>query len=680
MILSTSQDIQVVSNTPVHAIFLLSFCNLHKVSMSAQNLTAINKQSNKQSHIHYALKVANATEHLFEVCMFIQLTKSDSASSIELALPAWIPGSYMIRDFARNIHRIECPDNNVDMEQLDKQTWKLRSKDGQTINCLSVSYFVYANDLSVRSAFINDEYAFFNGTSVFLSIKHKPNITHKVSILDWQNKLTSQTNNIATSMPPLPESRDNEPLTQQAACQHPLVKESYDCYTHYICKDYYDLIEHPAIIGQFEQHSFTVNEHTFNIVFTGDNGLNLARIEKDLRPIIAHHISLFNEFPCEDYWFLTLLCNNGFGGLEHTASTVLHYSRNDLPTLGDSNYSNQSSELTINEPGYQTFLSLCSHELFHTWHVKRIKPLIMHQPNLSHEVYTPQLWIYEGFTSLYDDLSLARSKLISPERYVEILNSVFSRLLRSPGRFSQSVSQSSFEAWSKFYKQDAGSINHIVSYYNKGTVVALCLDIHLRQLTNNEYGLDHVMQHLWNDYGKPNIGTTDNVITTLCKKYFDVDIQQFLYVATETTMDLPIANSLEYIGLKLHLRSMQTFADKGEKAVKPSNNLIYDLGFNAKNHNGFLKVLSVQSSRAGSQAGLKIDDLIIAIDAKQCNDHVFINRLACASENEQLSLHVLRDGRLIRLDYPVLPAVFDTADIKIEDEVLFEKWLGISTG
>ena len=598
-----------------------------------------NNDSNIQAAIEYKVKVANASEHLFEVTMKVTLPNNDRLSVVA-AMPAWIPGSYMIRDFSRNLHSLQTNDADINIKQIDKQQWEITCTTKSQITEFTLHYLIYAYDLSVRSAFINDEYAFFNGTSVFLCIREFEYLSHKVIIGDDQDTLLP---NITTAMP---RAKTNK---------------------HTFCSaDYYELIDHPVLIGKFEDYYFDIQGHRFHIVFTGQHDFDFPRIEKDLTKIIKHHIRLFGEFPCKEYWFISLICNQGFGGLEHLSSTVLQYSRFDIPSVGD-------AEIMSKE--YQQFLSLCSHELFHTWHVKRIKPSIMHQPNLFEEVYTPQLWIYEGFTSFYDDLSLARTRLISPHQYLQILNETITRLIRNPGRLKQSVSMSSVEAWNKFYKQDAASINHIVSYYNKGAIIAICLDITLRQLSNNKVSLDDVMRQLWLQYGHKNIGTSDDVILRLCQREYDIDLSSFLHLATLTTMDLPLPTLLQSIGLNLTFRASHHFKDKGGESALSAN---FDIGAVFASLDKSLKVISIQENRAASIAGLQLEDTIIALNKWQCDESRFMQVLNRSTLGETLPLDVMRDGRLITLSFKVLPAVPDTCEISVSNMSAFEKWLGIA--
>lgn len=600
-----------------------------------------------QSSISYQVSPVNVSEHLFEVTMRICLVGPHKEQALKLTLPAWIPGSYMIRDFARNIIQIDCIDGAHQLEKLDKQTWQITHKNNETIEHCAVIYRVFAFDLSVRSAYINHKYGFFNGTSALLNLVGYDDNPHYLQILR-----TPQTAlwDIVTAMP----HTSHQPLHLS---KNDLVYRS---------DDYAALIDHPVLMGQLCKASFEVDGVLFHIVFTGEQTMDLQRICEDLKPICRHHIDLFGECPVDEYWFMTLLCEQGFGGLEHKACTVLQYSRFDLPMMGDPEQKTES---------YQQFLSLCSHEFFHAWHVKRIKPKPMVNPDLSKETYTPQLWIYEGFTSLYDDLTLARSGVISPLEYCQILGQSFTRLLRNPGRHIQSIADSSFDAWTRFYKQDASSVNHIVSYYLKGSIVALALDITIRQQTHDKHSLDDVMCQLWQQYGKNESGTLDDVIADICEQEFGVDVRSFLHVAVKSTMDLPLSSMVNSIGLSLNLRASESNADKGGKPAK--HILQRDIGAIFAEEALGLKVNQVLAGSAAATSGLQLNDVIIACDTFKTSVSHFTRCLNKTPVNSSIALHVMRDNQLIELMFLAQPAQLNTCYFTIENELKFKQWLNI---
>jgi predicted metalloprotease with PDZ domain len=589
--------------------------------------------------LSYHIEPENLAEHVFKVKIHIPPSEHET---IHLALPAWIPGSYMIRDFCKNIHLLNAknPQNETQaLTQLDKQTWQISgAKDG-----IIITYQVYAFDLSVRGAYLFDEYAFFNGTSTFLEWREWDQQSINLSIVNNQCKNGWR---VATALKKTTVSVANDESTH-----------------HYKCENYQELVDHPVLMGVYEQHTFEVNGIQFHMVLSGKTETDIERICNDLKPLCQHHMQLFSGFPEKEYWFITLLCEDGFGGLEHRASTALMFPRFHLPMKFESHHIPKE---------YEQFLSLCSHELFHTWHVKRIKPEVMINPDLSVEQNMEQLWIYEGFTSLYDDLSLARTKLITSQRYAELLGENLTRLMRTQGRHKQSLAQSSFEAWTKFYKQDAASHNNIVSYYNKGAVVALALDISIRQLSGNRYSIDQLMQLLWIHHGSKNIGTPDDIIQTLCKQHFNIDLNSFLSIALYTTMDLPIDTLVRSIGLKLHLRSKTSISDKG--GVPSKDTIKHAFGAVYKDQGSGVLLQSMQDKSPIVKAGAQIGDVLIAMGEWQVNSRN-LQRLLDNQTRHEVNITLLRQGRVVQSLLTIEPAIRDTVYFSIEQVALFEDWI-----
>jgi predicted metalloprotease with PDZ domain len=592
--------------------------------------------------LSYHIVPENLAEHVFNVKISIPPSKHEL---VHLTIPAWIPGSYMIRDFGKNIHLISATTSSGHKQsviQTDKQTWKvLNARDG-----LTISYQVYAFDLSVRGAYLFDEYAFFNGTSTFLEVKEFTADAIAPISLCIENNQVANNWQLCTA------------LKQSSVSQSEISTKHY-----FTCEDYQELIDHPVLLGQVEHATFEVMGTKFHVVFSGKTETDIERICADLTPLCEHHINLFGELPEKDYWFLTLLSDDGFGGLEHRASTALLYPRFHLP---------MRAERKITSEHYQRFLSLCSHELFHAWNVKRIKPEIMISPELSREQCMEQLWIYEGFTSLYDDLSLARTKLIDAQRYIEILGENLTRLNQTQGRHKQTITESSVNAWTKFYKQDAGSHNHIVSYYNKGAIIALALDITLRQKTQNNYSIDQVMQVLWNNYGSKNIGTPNDVIHEICQKHFQVDISEFLNTVLYTTEDLPIDALVQNIGLNLHYRTQNSVSDKGGRASDES--IKHAFGASYKDQDSGVLLQTLQDESPIVRAGAQIGDILIALGQWQVNSNN-LQRLIDNQQGTTVEISLLRQGRLLRCEMPIEEARTDTIYLTIKDADMFQKWI-----
>lgn len=589
--------------------------------------------------LHYQLSIYSWQQHLFDVILTVP---SHESQTLSLTLPSWIPGSYMVRDFAKNIVSLAAKNTESDepiaCAKLDKQTWEVETQ-GEAV---TITYRVHANDLSVRSAFINDEYAFINGTSAFLSVEGFEQQPCKLQIIkpavaNWR---------AYTSMPMTDDMPDS---------------------WEYEVADYAEFIDHPLYIGVCNFHSFEVEGVTFELLFSGRNNLDIERIANDLTPICKHHMQLFGDpQPIKRYLFMTLLADTGFGGLEHRDSTALLFPRFDLPMVGESD---------TKTDGYITFLSLCSHELFHTWHVKRIKPEVMVKPDLQKETYTNQLWIYEGFTSFYDDVTLARVGAISPQKYLDIVSQNITRLLQNAGRFKQSVAESSFDAWTKFYKQDASATNAIVSYYTKGGIIAFGLDLLLREKSNNEINLDLLMRHLWDQYGRDEKGTPDDVIATVCKQDFDIDISGYLADVVYGTKDVPLENCLSNIGVELLTRTKVSADDKGGKTS--AEGMKRQLGANCKPAPIGLTVTQVFEGLAAADAGIMVNDIIIAVNGFVVNQ-AKLQRILDATNTGQVSLSLIRDGRLLTGDLDIRNAREDVCNFSIVDERKFSAWLGLN--
>lgn len=595
-----------------------------------------------QDVLHYSLSVSNWRAHEFTVVLSVPAHKE---KILTLTLPSWIPGSYMVRDFAKNIVTLSAATATsgtvLPITKHDKQSWSIDTQ-GQACE---VKYVVYANDLSIRSAYINDQYAFINGTSAFLAVSGYENAVCQLSISIPEHDQHVKNWEVHTSMP-----KNSASSQEKVWC---FKTESYD-----------EFIDHPLYIGVADTHEFTVEGVTFTLLFSGNNNIDYARIAKDLTPICRHHLALFGDpQPIQSYLFMTLLADTGFGGLEHKYSTALLYPRFDLPMVGDSDKKSD---------GYITFLSLCSHEFFHTWHVKRIKPDVMVNPDLAKENYTNQLWIYEGFTSYYDDVALARTGVIEPQKYLDIVGQNISRLLQNAGRFKQSAAESSFDAWTKFYKQDASATNNIVSYYTKGGIIAWGLDILLRSKSDGEITLDTLMKLLWERYGKDESGTPDNVIQTLCLNSFGIDVQPYLDAVVYGTDDVNLSELVTAIGLKYATRARVSSEDKG--GLSPLPGIKHQLGATLKPAPLGLSVTQVYEGLAAMTAGIQLNDIILALNGHVVNQIKF-QRMLDNAQTTHVTLTVIRDGRLLSLELPVIEARKDMAFFEISDETVFKNWL-----
>lgn len=597
--------------------------------------------SNLQSTIRYQVSIKSVIGHILTVRLDID---DPQPMGQILSLPAWIPGSYMIRDFAKNItdfNALDATGTIIAYHKMDKQTWQLAPHLGK----ISVEYNVYAFDLSVRSAYLDDEFAFFNGTSLFLAVQGQTDSACTVELVKPKGTAMDKWR-VATTLP-LAENTD------------------WHEFGRYQAKNYDELIDHPILMGDYDIVPFTTNKVKFELILAGGHNSDTQRMEKDLSKICEHHIQLFTDTPpMERYLFITMLTGDGFGGLEHMSSTALLYKRDDLPSIADKE----------NMPeGYRRFLSLCSHEFFHSWHVKRIKPRELHNANLLAERYTEQLWIYEGFTSYYDDLSLQRCGVISTESYLELMGQNLTRLHRNSGRLKQTVTESSFDAWTKFYQQDASAINNIVSYYNKGAVIALCLDLLIRQNSAHQHSLDDVMRLLWTHYGSKNIPTEKNVIQVLLQEYIQLNLEDFLQSALYTTDELPAVKLLETFGAQVKFRARSTLHDKGGKAVEDSIRNAFGATVTALETG--VKVTQVEENTPAFKAGLQVGDVLLALNRWQVSVDKLSAMLDAYYVGEILSLHVMRNQQMKLFNFVVEPAPKDTVFIEIFDQTKFNNWM-----
>ncbi|MCL1076715.1 M61 family peptidase [Parashewanella spongiae] len=585
--------------------------------------------------IHYRVFPSNPNAHLLSVEIIIDDPNLDQ----QLWLPSWLPGSYMVRDFARNIIDIKATDQYLSpiiLNQLDKQTWQALGE----VNQLIVTYQVYAWDLSVRSAHLDSTHGFFNGSSVFLAVKGMESTPHQVTI---NKPKTKQFNDwkLATSM------------TRQSG-------EHFE-FGSFVAENYDELIDHPVEMGNFTSATFEANGIPHDIVLTGKHNTDLKRLKADLKAICEYQLDLFGApAPFERYLFLTTVLGNGFGGLEHRASTALMCSRTDLPFNG----------MTKMNKGYRTYLSLCSHEYFHNWNIKRIKPIEFSPYQLEQESYTKQLWAYEGITSYYDDMITYRAGTVDVQEYLNMLSETFTRVYRGKGRFIQSLKSSSFNAWTKFYKQDENAANAIVSYYTKGALFALFLDLTIRKETNNQKSLDDVMRLLWQNFGLKKQGTQENshqeIIEQLLGRNCD-DIFAYL----DVTDDIPLTPLLNDVGIELRMRSNNGVKDIGGGDVQGFN---IDFGAKFKPEPFGLKILSVINDSAAQKAGLSADDLLISANNLQVSSDLE-QQIQHASISEKIQLHWFRRDELMTGFLQIEAAPLDTVSILISDKSKAKTWL-----
>jgi len=586
--------------------------------------------------IRYTITPVDPAAHLFEVT----LEADAPESGMQFVLPAWIPGSYMVREFARNIVwlKAEVDGAQVEIEKADKHTWRL-GRVSAGAKAVRLHYAVYAWDLSVRCAHLDQNHGFFNGTQVFLRAVGRETLAHRVRIdapagvRDWT---------VATT---LPEASGRGAAKRRG-------------FGWYVAADYDTLIDHPVEMGRLTWASFDVRGVPHDFAINGRHDCDLARLTADLEKACEAQCAVFGDAPPPfgRYLFMLTVVGDGYGGLEHRDSTALLASRSDLPFVG-------MKETT---EAYRGFLGLCSHEYFHAWNVKRIKPAAFAPYDLQQENYTRLLWLFEGFTSYYDDLALVRAGLISRDEYLGLLAKTMSAVQRGAGRTLQSVADSSFDAWIKYYRQDENAPNAIVSYYAKGSLVALALDLALRGKSGGEKSLDDVMRLLWLRYGDGS-GVPETALPAVIREATGIDLARLLRQATEGCDDLPLGKLLKSAGVTL------TWESDGE---------LPSIGAKLASEGESVKLAQVFHGGPVHAAGLSAGDLLIALDGLRVKAGGLDARLARLSAGATVSVHAFRRDELFETRVQLAPAAPVKAKL-VEDKraakpaaALRERWIG----
>jgi predicted metalloprotease with PDZ domain len=576
--------------------------------------------------IRYRIVPEQPEAHLYRVTCTVA---EPDPSGQEFALPAWIPGSYMIREFARHVVsiRAESRGKRLAIEKLDKHTWRAQpAADPLTVVCE-----IYARDLSVRGAYLDTRHAFFNGACLFLRVRGQESARCEVEILrprgaryrDWR---------LATAM------------TASGAKLHG--------FGVYRAADYDELIDHPVAMGELALASFRACGVTHEVAITGRHRADMARLARDLKRLCEQHIRFFGEpAPMKRYVFLVTALGEGYGGLEHRASTALLCSRDDLPRRGEAKVSER----------YRTFLGLASHEYFHTWNVKRIKPAAFTPYDLDRENYTTLLWAFEGVTSYFDDLALVRCGLIGRKDYLELLGRSITSTLRAPGRRRQSLAESSFDTWIKYYRPDENSPNATVSYYGKGSLAALCLDLLIRGRTRGRKSLDDVMRALWTGHGLTGIGVEEDGIERLAEEVTGLELRRTFDEWLRSTRELPLRALLAEHGVEMVLRPAESSSDKGGKAASaktPGGLAMLGAGARASGEDTVLT--HVLEGGAAQEAGLAAGDAIVAVDGLRPGRGGLDAVLARRKAGEIISIHAFRRDELLEFGVRLKPAPADT--------------------
>ena len=563
--------------------------------------------------LHYQIEFDDYRQHLIHVTLRFVADPTQV-----LSLPTWIPGSYLIREFSKHIESVRAYDEEgrlLEIQKFEKNKWRLFNTDHELI---TVEYDVYAYDLSVRGAYVDQNRLYVNPACACLGLEGQEDKAVEVELF-------------------LPDELKHFQLATGMASKS-LVKGRFTLKA----KNYAELIDAPFELAEQTRFGFEANGIPHEFVVSGKHAMNAARMQQDIEKICATEISMFGSAPFSNYTFMTMATANSYGGLEHPNSTSLISPREDLPKA---NEPEEPSE------DYQRFLGLCSHEYFHSWLVKFIRPENFVNYDLNKEGYTSLLWIFEGFTSYYDDLILLRSGVISQASYIKLLKTQIDRYLQNPGRFVQSVSESSFDAWVKFYRQDENSNNAGTSYYNKGCLVALCLDLGLRLRGSS---LDALMRKLYENAQK-GIQVHERTIVELCNELTgDNWIEQINHLIN-TTDELPLDQLFPEFGLSYSLKNDKSLPLGLKLVEKPEGVLVQ----------------SARRDGAAAQAGLSAHDVIIAIDGLKATMKLVEKY---AKQEGSYSILAFRRDELMSFDVKASGSELTEVELKVEDQAKAEKW------
>jgi len=579
----------------------------------------------------YRISPKDPAAHLFEVSLTVD---SPDAEGQVFSMPAWIPGSYMIRDYAKHVVGIRAESGGVGvaLQKLDKSRW-------QAAPCekpLTIIAEIYAYDPSVRGAHLDTTHAYFNGPCVFLSVVGQEDLACELDIVA-PDESVDQHWRVATSM----RQKDAEQYS----------------FGTYVADDYAELIDHPVEIGHLLIGEFEVNGIPHAIAIRGQARVDIARLCHDLQRVCAQQMALLGApADLDRYLFLLHAPGNGYGGLEHRWSSSLVCARDNLPIRADADISDD----------YRTFLGLVSHEYFHLWNVKRMKPAVFSPYDLSEESHTGLLWVFEGVTSYYDDLALVRSGLISPESYLELLGQTITRVLRGSGRHRQSVEESSFDAWTKFYKQDANASNAVVSYYAKGSLVALATDLKIRADTEGRVSLDDVKRECWSRWGESADGMPERGLEEVCAEVSGLDLQDFFDATVRGTGELPLQALLASVGVTFNLRGASGSKDKGGKPSKKDPGPV--LGATLAGKAGKSVFTIVANGGPAEAAGVAPGDIAVALDGLALTAANCDRRLRTYREGDSLKLVVFRGDELMSTEIRLSKAPEDTCFLQLDGD------------
>jgi predicted metalloprotease with PDZ domain len=593
------------------------------------------------SPVRYTVVPADPRAHRFRVSCEVTAPSTDA---LVFRLPAWIRGSYLVRDFAKHVFALRAwrGDAEVEVERIEKSAFRVPPG----APSIRLEYVVHAFDESVRKAFLDGRRGFFNASSLCYLPDGQRDRRCELTLERPVGDAFAQWR-VATAMTP----------TRVDAAG----------FGTYAAADYEELIDHPFELGEFRRIDFDAGGVPHALVLSGRVEFDADRVTADLSKICTVQREMFGGEPAlERYLFLTNVVAAGYGGLEHRSSTALICSRGDFPKAG----------LTGTSREYRGFLGLCSHEYFHLWNVKRITAASFLENDLSREAYTRDLWHYEGVTSYYDDLFLLRAGLLDVPSYLDLVAENATRLWRSPSRLVQTLEDASFETWIKYYQPDDNTPNAATNYYVKGGLAALCIDLTLRRDTS--ITLDDVLRELWKRYGRTGIGVPERGLEEVTIELAGNSLREVFDHALRSTHELPLAELLEAFGVRATPRGCTSVIDEGGRTM--ARNVLPWLGLRLRA--GDIAVAHVLEGGPAQAAGLSAGDLIVAIDGYRATANNWNRRLEALVPGKPVTVHFFRGDEMLTCELTPREAPLDTWTLVLAEDAdaaaleRRKRWLG----
>lgn len=588
--------------------------------------------------ISFTVTMSKPQTHLLEVEIRVKIPANlQVPNESDLVMPVWTPGSYLVREFERHVQDFTADVDGRALEwtKIDKNTWRVQTGGARQWRA---TYRVYANELSVRTSELNSDHAFWNNAALLMYPNGSLNAPATLRVVPqsgWK---------VATGLPGVPGQ------------QNTFRAENFDI-----------LYDSPVEVSDFKELDFRVRGVAHRIVIDGEGNYDPERLRAEVQKIVAAEAAMFGEIPYHDYTFILHLRANTGGGLEHLNSTALGFRRDRFAT----------------EDGYQKFAALVAHEFFHLWNVKRIRPDALGPFDYTKENYTRMLWVAEGITEYYGQLMVRRAGLISDRAYLDHLAKQIQDFQETPGRHVMSAEESSFDSWIKFYRPDENSINSQISYYDKGELLGLLLDLDIRRRTNNTKSLDDVMRYLFAEFFQRGRNYTPADFQKACELMAGASLDDFFSRFVRGRDDLAAFYNEMLAGAGLRLEQAgHDIAEGGTAGTQPAIKGFLGADIEDKPDGDYLVVKDVRAGSPAYEQGLNAKDKIIAVDGARVDKDRFEALIAAKRPGDSMRIDVFRfdDVRTfdIRLTGVVdaLYRIVPLAQTSEQQQRIYQAWLG----